>query len=53
LEHLLGGEDIPEISERHLAAHRRLLARFVRRHVAEEYDLKALGFWEALSWSTT
>lgn len=31
---------------RHLAAHRRLLGRFVRRHVGEERDLKALTLWE-------
>ncbi len=43
----------PSITQRHAAAHRRLLARFVRRHLAEERDLKALTFWEELPWSGT
>jgi DNA repair protein RecO (recombination protein O) len=29
------------------AAHRRLLARFVRRHASEDRELPALGFWES------
>lgn len=45
--------EVPEISTRYAAAHRRLLARFVRRHVAEERELKALDFWEALPWNDT
>jgi DNA repair protein RecO (recombination protein O) len=32
----------------HVAAHRRLLARFVRRHVADEAPLPALAFWETV-----
>jgi len=31
----------------HAAAHRRLCARFIRHHVAEDRDLKALDFWES------
>jgi hypothetical protein len=29
-----------------VTAHRRLLARFIRRHAAEERELKGLDFWE-------
>ena len=43
----------PPIAGRHAAAHRRLLARFVRQHLAEERDLKALTFWEELPWRDT
>ena len=35
------------VSPRHLAAHRRLCARFIKRHVAEGREFKALDFWEA------
>lgn len=35
------------------AAHRRLVARFVRYHLAEDRELKALEFWEALPWRDT
>ena len=35
-----------EISPKHVAAHRRLCARFIQRHVAEYRELKALDFWE-------
>jgi DNA repair protein RecO (recombination protein O) len=34
------------LGSRHAAAHRRLLARFVRCHVAEGRELPALEFWE-------
>ncbi len=48
LEALLEGkQDIGPLTPRRAAAHRRLLARFVRRHAAEERELKALQFWEA------
>ena len=44
---LVEGRRLPDpMSPRHLLAHRRLLARFVRRHVAEERELGALDFWE-------
>jgi DNA repair protein RecO (recombination protein O) len=49
LLHFVSGA-VPEnevLSPRHTQAHRRLLARFVRRHLGEERDLKALGLWEA------
>jgi DNA repair protein RecO (recombination protein O) len=42
---LTGDADVP-LTARQSAAHRRLLSRFVRRHAAEERDLKALAFWE-------
>ncbi len=55
LEHLLAGrcEEVGELSPLHAAAHRRLLVRFIERHVAEERDLKALTFWDTLPWTTT
>jgi DNA repair protein RecO (recombination protein O) len=45
-----GGVDLPELDRRHAAAHRRLLARFVRWHVAEGQMLPALEFWSGHSW---
>jgi DNA repair protein RecO (recombination protein O) len=50
LESLVSGdqEAVPKLSGRNAAAHRRLLARFIRRHLAEERELKALDFWETL-----
>lgn len=45
-----GGQDLPELDRRHAAAHRRLLARFVRWHVAEGQALPALEFWSVRSW---
>lgn len=44
-----GSADAGSLPGLHLAAHRRLLARFVRNHVAEERDLPALAFWETLA----
>ena len=41
-----GATDAPDLPADHLAAHRRLLVRFVVRHVAEDRDLHALTFWE-------
>ncbi len=38
-----------ELEPKHLAAHRRLCARFVHWHVAEGKTLNALQFWETLS----
>lgn len=45
-----GGQDLPELDRRHAASHRRLLARFIRWHVAEGQALPALEFWSARSW---
>jgi DNA repair protein RecO (recombination protein O) len=44
-----GSYDAPPLPSQHLAAHRRLFARFVRRHVADERELPALAFWESLA----
>ena len=41
------------LDARHLAAHRRLLAGFVRTHLAEHRDMPALAFWEQGSWNHT
>ena len=38
---------------RHAAAHRRLVSQFIRVHVAEGRELKALHFWETLRWNAT
>ena len=47
LERLATGEtDVTPLSAKQLAAHRRLLARFIRCHASEERALKALEFWE-------
>ncbi|HKI93826.1 MAG TPA: DNA repair protein RecO [Gemmatimonadales bacterium] len=48
LQAFIEGRDVPPsaLSPRHVEAHRRLVARFVRRHLGEERDLKALAFWE-------
>ncbi len=42
----LRGEVPDPLPPRHGAAHRRLLGRFVRRHLAEGRDLHALDLWE-------
>jgi recombinational DNA repair protein (RecF pathway) len=44
---LLGAEAGVVLSAPHLAAHRRLFARFVRRHVTDDAPLPALAFWES------
>jgi DNA repair protein RecO (recombination protein O) len=47
LRHFLAGSaDVPALPALHLAAHRRLLTRFARGHVAEDRELPALDFWE-------
>ena len=45
-----GGDAIPP---RHAAAHRRLLGNFVRWHLGEDRELKALTFWETRPWTGT
>jgi DNA repair protein RecO (recombination protein O) len=42
---------VPSLDDRHLAAHRRLLERYVRYHLAEGAALPALEFWMARSWA--
>lgn len=49
---LLSAEhDLPFFDARHLAAHRRLLARWVRTHLAEAGELPALEAWQLRSGS--
>jgi len=44
------GEDPPLLDARHLAAHRRLLSRWVRTHVMDDRELPALDFWLGEPW---
>jgi DNA repair protein RecO (recombination protein O) len=41
---------LPVLDPPHAAAHRRLVARFVRYHLAEAGSLSALDFWERHAW---
>src|SRR5256712_5481243 len=43
---------LPALAPPHAAAHRRLLARFVRHHFGETSTLPALDFWERHAWHT-
>ncbi len=51
LESLMQGlvEGIGPLSAKHVLAHRRLLVRFVERHVAEGRELKSLTLWQELT----
>jgi hypothetical protein len=51
LEQLITGDlsQIDPLTPKHAAAHRRLLVRFVERHVAEGRELSALEFWREQS----
>lgn len=42
--------ELPGLDDRHLAAHRRLLERYIRYHLAEGATLPALAFWAERSW---
>lgn len=42
--------DLPLLDARHLAAHRRLFARWVRTHLAEAAELPAIESWQQRSW---
>ncbi len=42
--------ELPVLDSPHAAAHRRLVARFVRYHLGEAGPLPALDFWERHSW---
>lgn len=42
---------LPPLDERHLAAHRRLLERYIRHHLGEGAALPALAFWLTRSWA--
>jgi DNA repair protein RecO (recombination protein O) len=41
---------LPLLDERHAAAHRRLLARYVEHHLAEGAELPAMAFWLGRIW---
>src|SRR3989442_1453316 len=45
--------DLPRLDAPHAAAHRRLVARFVRYHFGEIGALSALDFWERHAWTPT
>ncbi len=45
-----GRDDLPVLDDRYLAAHRRLLERYLRHHVAEGHPLPALTFWADAGW---
>lgn len=41
---------LPDLEPAHAAAHRRLVARFVRYHLGDAGSLSALEFWERHAW---
>jgi DNA repair protein RecO (recombination protein O) len=43
--------ELPPLDDRHLAAHRRLLDRYIRHHLGEGATLPALAFWLDRSWT--
>jgi DNA repair protein RecO (recombination protein O) len=51
LQHLIDGEldAVGKLAPKHAVAHRRLLVRFVERHVAEGRELTALTLWQDLA----
>jgi DNA repair protein RecO (recombination protein O) len=44
------GVPLPALDARHAAAHRRLVARYIRYHLAEGAELPALEFWMRRRW---
>jgi DNA repair protein RecO (recombination protein O) len=42
--------ELPVLDEKHGAAHRRLLARYIQYHLAEGAELPALEFWTQRPW---
>jgi DNA repair protein RecO (recombination protein O) len=42
---------LPRLDERHAAAHRRLVFRFVRHHLGDARPLTAMEFWERRAWA--
>ncbi|HEY3279769.1 MAG TPA: DNA repair protein RecO [Gemmatimonadales bacterium] len=42
----------PTLDAAHAAAHRRLVARFVRHHMGESGTVSAIDFWERRAWTT-
>jgi DNA repair protein RecO (recombination protein O) len=45
--------ELPHFDEKHGAAHRRLLGRYIRYHLAEGAELPALEFWTQRPWAAT
>jgi DNA repair protein RecO (recombination protein O) len=45
------GQDLPRLDPKHAAAHRRLLARYIRYHLGEGAALPALEFWMQQPWA--
>ncbi len=45
-----GHDDLPALDGRYLAAHRRLLDRYLRYHLADGATLPALAFWATAAW---
>ncbi len=53
LEALIEGRgDLPALDGRYLAAHRRLLERYVRYHLGDGAALPALAFWSEATWGS-
>lgn len=46
-----GAQELPALDAAHAAAHRRLVARFVRHHLDDRRTLSALAFWERRAWA--
>jgi DNA repair protein RecO (recombination protein O) len=46
------GGALPTLDAAHAAAHRRLVARFVRHHMGESGAVSAIDFWERRAWTT-
>jgi DNA repair protein RecO (recombination protein O) len=46
-----GAGPLPELDSRNAAAHRRLVARYLRHHLAEGAALPALDFWQMHAWA--
>lgn len=46
------GAEVPALDAAHAAAHRRLVARFVRHHMDASGALSAMDFWERRAWVT-
>jgi len=43
--------ELPLLDARHAAAHRRLVVRYIRHHLAEGTSLPALDFWHTRPWT--
>jgi recombinational DNA repair protein (RecF pathway) len=42
--------DLPLLDHKHAAAHRRLLARWIRTHAGDTTELPAVEFWQERPW---